>query len=225
MANMTSKDRIWLEASMGPIVGSKLADLYDALDTIVTSTTLPALTITTLTTGALPLTTYGAGAVAAGKCTATEYGDGVIHQTALALTLTGTNDLDLADGNHGTGVKVYTFPAGRILILGATIDASVAYNNKVTGNFYLACGSAVGADDADLTSTEADIIPRTTIDGSQTSPEDWHAALAASAHFDGTATAKDLYVNVACPDASNTGASTYAITGTLTITWINLGDY
>jgi hypothetical protein len=51
------------------------------------------------------------------------------------------------------------------------------------------------------------------------------AALAASAQFDGTSSALDLYVNAAVLNASTTKAVTIAITGTLTLFWINLGDY
>ena len=117
---------------------------------------------------------------------------------------------------------------GFIKILGATIDASIAYvDAATTGTFVVSVGSAVGADDATLSGTENDIIPETAIAGAST-PEVWHAygRNVANGIFDGTSAALDLFVNVACPDASNSAtAQTYAITGTLTITWINLGTY
>jgi hypothetical protein len=79
----------------------------------------------------------------------------------------------------------------------------------------------------DLTLTEQDIIPATTIDtqGNTVLTNALKAALAASAQFDGTASALDLYVNAAVLNASTTKAVTVAITGTLTLFWINLGDY
>ena len=78
------------------------------------------------------------GAVVAGKCTAFKSGD-VVHKTVLTLTLSGANDLDLADGGAGTGVKIYDFPAGFIKILGATMDASIAYvDTATTGTFEVA---------------------------------------------------------------------------------------
>lgn len=175
-------------------------------------------------------TSNGNGAIVASKTTVVEY-MGEVHKTVLTFVLTGDHDLDLADGDHGTGIKVYDLPEGRILILGATIDASVTtsanYNASPNDVFLLSMGTAVGADDNDLTSTEADIIPKTTLDtiGATALTLDWHAALASSAQFDGTGTAVDLYVNAACADTSNTDANTYAITGTVTIMWINLGDY
>lgn len=174
----------------------------------------------------------GGGAIVSGKCWAVEGGDSIYHKTVLRFTLTSANDIDLADGaDHGAGVKVYDFPAGRILILGAVIDGYVTCNDAFNADpndvFYLACGSATAADDADLTSTEADIIPKTTFDtvGNTVAAFDWHSQLATSAQFDGTSSALDLYVNAAVADASTTKAVTIAVTGTITITWANLGDY
>jgi len=52
------------------------------------------------------------------------------------------------------------------------------------------------------------------------------AALAASAHFDGTATAKDMYLNTAYANPTDVdGNGTQTISGTVVFTWINLGDY
>lgn len=188
-----------------------------------------------LTLGALPLTTSGVGAIVANKATAVEYGDGVLHQTVLTLTLTGaTHDIDLAgDADNSKGVKVYDFPAGRIHILGATVNASVtvndAFNASTNDTFYLSVGSVDGtqAANGDLTSTEADLIPRTTLDteSNATLTLPWKNALAAAAQFDGTTNALDVFVNAAVANASTTKAVTVAITGTLTLTWLNLGDY
>lgn len=190
-------------------------------------TTSGAVALSGVTTMGDVRTTSGAGAVVAGMCTAVEYGDGVVHKTVLTLSMTGaTKDIDLLDGDHGLGAKIYDMPAGRILLLGATIDATVAYiDAATTGNFVVSVGSVTAADDETLSSTEADVIPSTTIAGAAT-PKAWHGALATSAAFDGTGTAMDIFVNVACPNASNSAtAQTYSFTGTLTLTWINLGTY
>jgi hypothetical protein len=227
-----------LTAKSPPTVADKVV-IYDAAGAVTKSAALSEFALTTAnqtiagtkTFSSALVTSAGVGAIVANKATAVEYGDGAIHQTVLTLTLTGANDLDLADGAHGTGVKVYDLPAGRILILGATINASVAHNGafnaSVADTFSFGVGTAVGADDDALTSTEVDLIPSQTLDTASgaTTPLAAGAALAASAHFDGTATAKDVYVNVACAAANNSGATTYAVTGTLTLTWINLGDY
>jgi hypothetical protein len=214
----------------------KAADMADLIDTFVTwvganQSAVSGLTATDSPTFAHIHSTDGVGAIVANKATAVDAGDGVIHQTVLTLTLTGANDLDMADADHGTGIKVFDFPAGRIHVIGAVIDASVTVNNAFEASpndvVLLSCGSAVGADDADLTSTEADLIPKATLDtvGNTELTLPWHGALAASAAFDGTTTALDLFVNAAVAGTSLTKALTIAITGTLTITWINLGDY
>jgi hypothetical protein len=172
-----------------------------------------------------PLSEYGNGAVVSGKCTAVEYGSGVVHQTVLTLSLTGTNDLDLADGaDHGTGVKIYDFPEGRILLLGATINGvtTIAGASGGGATLPLALGTVTAADDATLTGTEVNIIPSTaTANGSST----FKAALAAQAQFDGTSAAVDVYFNAAVTNAVSASAVTIAVTGTVTLTWINLGDY
>lgn len=200
-------------------------------DTGITSAS--PITVSSALTSASTITTSGNGAIVANKCTVVEGGISPIHQTTVTFTMTAANDIDVADGGKTAGVKFYDMPEGRILLLGATINASVVTNNVYNANpndaYYVSIGSADGtqAADADLTGTEQDIIPKTTLDtvGSTTLTLPFKAALAASAHFDGTTTAMDLYFNVAVPDAANTGATTHAVTGTLTITWINLGDY
>jgi len=150
---------------------------------------------------------------------------GVVRQTTLTLAISGASDIDLADGaDHGAGVKVYTFPAGRILVLGATINGVTTIAGASGGGTTvdLAVGTVTAGDDTTLTSTEANIIPSTaTANGAST----WKAALAASAQFDGTSAAVPLFVNAGVADAVSASAVTVAITGTLTLTWCNLGDY
>lgn len=237
----------WLSAPLGSmywLIGASSVTVYvrNAAANATTSwvTLVPAASdgdvavSGTLTIAEPPLTTTGLGAVVAGKCTAVEYGDGVLHKTVLTLTLSGTNDLDLAgDADCSAGIKVYDFPAGRIHLLGATVDASVvvndAFNASTNDVFHVSVGSVDGtqAANGDLTGTEADLIPKTTLDtvSNTTLTLPWKTALAAAAQFDGTTTALDVFVNAAVANASTTKAVTVAVTGTLTMTWLNLGDY
>jgi hypothetical protein len=210
----------------GATAGTAVASKALVADANIDVTALRNVTATGTVTAATFASSAGNGAIVADKCTAVETGDGVIHKTTLTFTLTGDNDLDLADGaDHGTGVKVYDFPEGRVLILGATCNAVVTATNAAGGGgtFPMGLGTASAGDEATLTGTEQDIIPSTAITGGET--QDFHAALAASAHFDGTTTAKAIYVNAAILDATSSDAVTVAVTGTATITWINLGDY
>jgi hypothetical protein len=190
----------------------------------IAAATITALTTTSLAIGGAITTTTGVGAIVANKCTAVEGGDGVIHKTT--LTFTSTGDLDMADADHGTGVKIYDFPAGSIQILGATCNALVTSVNAEGGGatFPMALGSVVGADDNALTSTEADIVPSTAVAGG--SAKDFHATLAAPILFaNASGNDLDLYLNAAITAAVAEGAVTITVTGTVTITWINLGDY
>ena len=170
------------------------------------------------------------GATASTLVTAAER-IGAAHQTTLTLAIpVGT--LSLADGDHGTGTNIYTFSEGRVLIIGAAIDAAVTntanFNASDDDHFYVSVGTAVGADDNDLTSTEADIIAKTTIDtaAGATLWTQWEADMTAGADtvFDGTAAAAGLYVNAAVEATDNSGANTVGVIGTLKITWVNLGD-
>lgn len=107
------------------------------------------------------------------------------------------------------------------------------YNANPNDEYYVSVGSVDGtqAADADLTSTEQDIIPKTTLDtvGNTALTLDAHGGMATLAAanniFDGTTTAETIFLNVAVPDANNTGATTHAVTGTLKLTYVNLGDY
>ena len=133
-----------------------------------------------------------------------------------------------AAGCHGS-VKLYDFPACNLLFLGATCDLTVtagAGGITDTAAVVAAIGTAaVSTADATLTTTEADLIPSTA------------ATLTAGAGaakgktltggvvvFDGTATAKDAYLNFAVPDAGSTGNDTLIVSGTITLVWSNLGD-
>jgi len=189
-----------------------------------------ALTLSGSTFSGLSLCTYGIGVPVAGAASAVEYGDGVSHQTVITIT---NVSLVIADGAFDDGEKVYDFPEGRILIEGVTANliSSITANFNAAANdkFVMAAGTtttSVSGDGA-LQTTEVDILPSTqndTVSGTVTAFTNG-IALAASAQFDGTGTAKDVFVNMGIPAANDSGANTNTVTGTITITWKNLGDY
>lgn len=175
-------------------------------------------------------TESGIGAKNGDAVTVVEYGIGPIHQTDFIFTAL---PLTLRDTQQGNGVKIYDFPAGRILILGATgsitetttsvltstLNAGVTYNWGI--------GSVTQANGT-LATTEQDIIQTTAGTASATI----NVAGAASkgvgvlTPLDGTTTAIDAYLNVGIASATDIdGDATVTITGTASITWINLGDY
>lgn len=178
-----------------------------------------------------PVGTYGVVPEAVGSTVSVaEVGDKIIHQTTLTLT-----DLAQAvvNGTEYQGTKIYTFPVGRILVLGVT--ASIAQkttsaidttlNSGVTGA--LGIGTAT-ASNVSLTSTMVDLLPSTAFTTStviNVAGAAVGAALAASAQFDGTSTAKSVFINTAYATTTDVdGNATQTLTGNVTITWINLGD-
>jgi hypothetical protein len=174
----------------------------------------------------------GTGLASNGVCTASHITP-CVQKTVLtfaAITHTFTDGSD-----EGESQLLYTFPEGRVYILGAAIDAAVTnnagYEASANDIWYGAIGTAAAGDDGDLTSTEADIIAKTTFDtaSGEDGHHEWEADMTAGADtvFDGTATAVSLYFNAAAADTSiKTGNATAGIQagGTLTIYWVLLGD-
>jgi len=140
----------------------------------------------------------------------------------------------VTNGTEYQSTQIYDFPAGRLLVLGVTATlqqkttSTIAstINSGVTGAISL---GTVAASNVSLTSTMVDLLPSTAFTSSTTinvAGTAVSAALAASAHFDGTTTAKDMYLNTAYATTADVdGNGTQTISGTITITWINLGDY
>ena len=155
----------------------------------------------------------------------------IIHQTKLTLTAT---PITMRDTEQGGGVKIYDFPEGRILFLGATGTMGFTTTSAIasTLNSGVACNWGVGTvtqSSTTIATTEQNIIPAkawnagTTINVANASTSN---ALAASAQIDGTATAVDAFLNLSCAGATDIdGDATVTCTGTVTITWVNLGDY
>ena len=174
----------------------------------------------------------GTGLASNGVCTAAHVAP-CVQKTILtfaAFTKTFTDGSD-----EGESQLLYTFPEGRIYILGAAINAAVTndagFEASENDIWYGAIGTAAAGDDGDLTGTEADIIDKTTFDtaGGTDGHHEWEADFTAGADtvFDGTDTPVKLYFNAA---AANTSISTNNATcgmqagGTLAVYWINLGD-
>jgi hypothetical protein len=170
-----------------------------------------------------------AGAVNGATVSASE-GSPKVQRTVLTLTATPVTIADDAGvAQYGGTGKIYDFPAGLIQILGAEVHGSLTLGttgtiiNTFSG--VVALGSAAAGTGATLTGTEADVMASNavaaatlkvaTIDGVSTG---------VAAPLDGTATAKDLYLNVAIADDATHTAGTGTFTGVVTLTWINLGD-
>lgn len=157
-------------------------------------------------------------------------GPGAFRQTLLTLT-----DLPqtVTDGTEYQGTEILNFPKCRtyvIAVLGSlaqkTTSALVStINSGVTGA--LGLGTAA-ASNVSLTSTMVDLAPSTAFSSStiiNVAGTAVNPILAAAAFFDGTTTAKKMYLNSAyatTTDVDGNGTQTWS--GTILITWINCGS-
>jgi len=188
----------------------------------------------TLESGAAIETADGVGAKNGSTVTVAENVP-VIHKTVLTCAALPISIADDAGVAQYGGVKVYDFPEGLICTLGAVIDGAVT--GGVTGTIIntwaggIALGSAAATTGATLTGTEADIMPEVDVAAATAKVAVVDAVSVAAAltesgarWLDGTATAKDLYLNLVVDDDATHTAGTVSFTGTITVHWINLGD-
>lgn len=174
----------------------------------------------------------GAGAAAGTNVTAAENGDSLVHQTVLTLAATPVTVANTTGASFGSQ-KLYDFPEGRILVLGTTAyfsEISWAGQDIGTGGSGDYSLGTTATSDATLDSTDVDLLPSSAMLDpfvAGVGRSNAGTALAAAAQFDGTATPKDAYLNVIIDDAdvADAASDTVLFTGTVKITWINLGDF
>lgn len=170
-------------------------------------------------------------APATGSIRAEHRQTGALCQTVLHLT---DVPVSVTDANAYGSQKLYDLPEGRLLVLGAvaSIQWAVTSTRASTINDSAGLAWAVGtaaASATSLSSTMVDLIPSTskTLSAAAAAYNTAStAALSASAQFDGTSTAKDVYLNAAFATGTDIdGNGTMKASGTITITWVQLGDY
>jgi len=162
--------------------------------------------------------------------TAVTTGSKAAYRTTLTLAAAAATIGNTTGVSFG-GVKLFTFPAGRILVYGVTADLDalgLADSGNATpivagmgGDWAL--GTTV-AGDCTISGADEDALPETSWDPFSGTPG---AALAASAQFDGTSTAIAMWLNLIIDDGdvANTASDVLTFSGTVTITWADLGDY
>jgi hypothetical protein len=178
------------------------------------------------------LQAYGVGAIPVlTGLTASEGGVGGVQQTTLTLAAV---PVAVADADAFGSAQLYDFPAGRILILGVTgtLQWAVTSARASTINDSASLTWSLGTAEASsgtLADTMVDLLPKATkVLAAATTALNTAStnALASSAQFDGTGTAVDAFLNVGFEtDTQIDGDGTLTATGSITITWINLGDY
>lgn len=181
------------------------------------------------TTIGTPCSAGCAGAVQDASVATAEYGTDHIHTTVLTLTNT---PVTVRDTEQGGGVKIYTFPKGKLIRLGAVSNLTITttsaiastLNSGVTGNHGV--GSTTQAS-ATLATTEQDFVQVTNFTSSTTIDV---APAAVKAYgvpsvtlLDGSTTPISLFMNVAVAGAGDIDAdATVVVNGTVTVHWIKL---
>lgn len=175
----------------------------------------------------------GVGAVNGSGVTVVEKAMGPVVQSVITFTNFAIAMTDEAGVVAYGGAKVYDMPAGLIHFLGAVADLDLTKSSAGiidTWDGDMGVGTVTASNNATLASTEQNLIPTTatpqavagatTGDGQSTDTE-------AGVLFDGTTTPMDVYLNFLVDDADHDVTTTPAniiVNGTLTLTWINLGD-
>ena len=148
----------------------------------------------------------------------------VIRKSVLTVS-----DVSLViDGSGGIGwgtAQLGVFPAGRILVLGVTVDSMDIATNAVElaaadeGDFSL---GTTATTDLTIDGTDVNLCPSTGIIVGTAAD----SALAADMQADGTTTAVPIHANFIIDDDDvGTGSYTNTFDAVVTITYVNLGDY
>lgn len=176
------------------------------------------------------------GAKYGSTVTVQEYGTGIINKTVITCTATPVTITDESGTVQygGTG-KLYDFPAGLLVTFGAVIDGAITLGTTgtITDTWAggVALGTATATTGATLTGTEADIMPEVDVAAATAKVGTVDAVSVATAltesgarWFDGTGTAKDLYLNLVVDDSATHTSGTGTFTGTVTVLWALIGD-
>lgn len=162
-----------------------------------------------------------------------EKSGGPIHQTVLTLSSTPIEIVSVTTGNGVGGTKIYTLPEGYVRVIGCVASLSIAVETEAdftdaTPEGDIGIGSLAPAN-ADSFGSDA------TDDNYGTGKAftmDAYAATAtiapeAAINVDGTTTAGPVFVNalIDAADIDNDVTTNLLVSGTVTLTWVNLGDY
>ena len=182
----------------------------------------------------VPTTAYtgGLGVVAGTGVAVSERGFGYFKTSVFTLTNAAVALTDEAGVIAYGGLKIYDFPQGYIYMQSAVADLAITKSSAGVNDDWdgdIALGTVTATNDADLTSTEADIIPKTATPQAAAGATTGDCVSTATEHaiLDGTSTAKDLFVNLLVDDADHNVAGTACnliLNGTITVNWIFMGD-
>ena len=179
---------------------------------------------------------FGVAAIASGV-TPVEKWDGIaIHKTQLQLSSVPVSVTSVTSGAGVGGTKIYTFPTGRILMLGCMADLSIqiatadqaAFTDATPeGDVGIGTLAPANADALGTDATDDNFATATTFVMSAYADASVQCPSEASLQIDGTSTAVPMFVNmlVDAVDIDDGTTSTVYASGIVTCYWINLGDF
>lgn len=179
--------------------------------------------------------TASAGSTSATNTTETKLHTGGVRSVKLTCTALDLSFTDQPGTVLYSGTKVYDFPEGLILFLGAVIDGSVTVAADTSGPTFdgdvsLGTATVTGANGT-LTSTEADLLISNALTQAvaQVANSDAQSSAtqvteSAALWADGTATAKDMYLNFVVDEDASNATGTGSFTGTIEFSYIVIGD-
>jgi len=175
----------------------------------------------------------GAGVVPAAVgpyVTAEELG-AVIHQTVLSLSAI---PITMRDTEQGGGAQIYTFPKGRILLLGGsgqiTVTTTAAIADTLNGG--KTCNWGVGTvtqASATVATTEQDLVQvaafvSSTVINTAPAVSTASPGIAILTPYAGVSTPTAAFLNLAVAGETDIDGDATTITdGTITLSWLNLG--
>lgn len=180
--------------------------------------------------GATVLWADGAGTLVGSTGLAVTESGAAMHRTVIDIDSVSVAITDAdSNGAHGSQ-RLYVWPAGHIKIVGTTINADVVCGDTglaADATYDIGIGSiTAGVDNAALATTEQNII--TKIEGDlSSSAAVLHHVNSTDLTLDGTTTAEDAWLNIVFEGGALDAVDddVCVVTGTVTIHWVNLGDY
>lgn len=179
-------------------------------------------------------TSVGVGQKNGSTVTVAEYGNSVIHKTVLTLTSMPISVVSVTTGNGVGGTKVYDMPEGYIKVLGCTAALSLAVETEddftdgtPEGDIGIGTVAPANADALGTDATDDNIGTATAFTMTDYADASVNIPPEAAINLDGTSTPIDVYVNalVDAADIDDDTTTNLLVSGTITLTWINMGDY
>lgn len=168
-----------------------------------------------------------------GTCEVKHYGSGPYVKSVFTLLSMPVTVTSVTTGNGVGGTQFFDFPEGYIRHLGTTASLSIAVTDTDDytdgtpegdvgiGTVAPANADALGTDATDDDFGTATAFTLSSHAGSVSIPPE------AAANFDGTSTAVNLFLNalVDAADIDDDATDDMLFSGTITVHWLNLGDY